>query len=123
MKIEINARTNDNSVMIIRGNRHKIKLDSGEVINVVTDKRTDDVLGPMWFVSHIESGLNIIPPRYYVYPRFIFRLIDDCDLEPITERNALKIAKYVWDSIFKNEGKTFEEVWQERENNLKNKEK
>jgi hypothetical protein len=118
MKTEIQARTKDNSTMIICGNRHKLKLKSGEVINVITDKRDDDVLGPMWFVTHVESGLNIIPPKYYQYPRFIVRKEDDCDLDPITERNALKIAQYVWDTIYETQNKTFEQVWKNREENL-----
>lgn len=117
MKIEIKARTKDNSEMIIKGNRHRLKLNSGEIINVITDKRTDDVLGPMWFVSHIESGLNIIPPQYYCYPRLVF--FGDCDLDPTTERNALIICKFVFDGYYKNYGKTFKQIFEERERKLK----
>lgn len=124
MKTEINARTDDDSIMIIRGNGHKLKLNSGEVINVVTDKRCDGLTsglnGQLWYVSHIDSGLSIIPIRYYCYPRIIWN--DDIDLDPTTEKNALKIAKYELDKIFEAKHQTFSELLKRREKELEEKE-
>ena len=117
-KVTINARTKDNSAMVIEGNRHKIKLESGEVIDVVTDRReVHPVFGRQWFVTHIDSGLNIVPPRYYCYPHIIWDY--DIDLDPTTERNALKIAKHTFNTIYRTQNKTFAQILEEREKQLK----
>ena len=117
-KVTINARTKDNSAMVIEGNRHKIKLDSGEVINVVTDRReVHPVFGRQWFVTHIDSGLWIIPKRYYCFPRIVWS--HDCDLDPTTEKNALKIAKHTFDTIYRTQNRTFAQVLADREKELK----
>lgn len=113
-KVTINARTKDNSAMVIEGNRHKIKLESGEVIDVITDKR--DIHpegGPQWFVTHIDSGFNIVPPRYYYYPHIIWD--NDIDLEPTTEKNALEIAEHTFNTIYRTQNKTFAQILADRE--------
>lgn len=118
MKTKIEIRTKDGSKKKIKGFKTQLKLKSGEIINVVVDKRKDKYYGNMWFVTHIESGLLIVPPQYYCFPRLIVDL-DELDLDPDTKDNALEIAKYNLDRIYAKRGKTFTEIWNERERLIK----
>ena len=113
MKQEIKIRMENGKDRIIKGNKRTITFLSGETINVITDKRADK----MWYVTHCASGLNIVPPRYYVYPRIVF--FGDCDLDPTTEKNAIEIVRFTFDGYYKLYGKRFCDIWQEREKQLK----
>ena len=70
MKTEINiirenSKTGQRNEDTTIANRHILKLATGEIISVGTDKR-----GDCWFVSDIESGLNLIYSHYYGFIEF-----------------------------------------------------
>ncbi len=119
MKVTIKIKMIDGSTKEITGSKRKLKLKSGEVIDVVVDKRKDEILGDMWFVTHVESGLALVPNWYYCYPRMLIR--EECDLDPITAKNALDIVKYEFDKLYKEKGIKFYDKWNSRETELKGK--
>lgn len=106
MKIEIEIKCeNDEGERWVRkliGNRHKIKLITGEVINVVTDKRYAH-----WFVTDVESGFCIVPPSYYG----LLCLDDEHDV--FTEKKALETATFAINNFLKLKNITFEKFRQD----------
>lgn len=103
MKTEIEIKCVNNQTDTIIGNRHKIKLITGEVVKVATDKRHD-----CWFVTDIESGLSIVSSSYYGLLCF------DDEHDVFTEKNALDTAKFCVDAHLKSKNITFEEWRKER---------
>ena len=107
MKTEIEIKCkNDEDKRCVRkiiGNKHKIKLITGEVINVVTDKRYAH-----WFVTDVKSGLCIVPPSYYGLLCF------DDEHDVFTEKNALETTKFCVDNFLKSQNITFEQWRKER---------
>lgn len=107
MKIEIEIKCeNDEGERCVRkivGNRHKIKLITGEVINVVTDKRDAH-----WFVTDVESGFCMVPPSYYGLLCF------DYEHDVFTEKKALETTKFCVDNFLKSKNITFEQWRKER---------
>lgn len=107
MKIEIEIKCeNDEGERCVRkivGNRHKIKLITGEVINVVTDKRDAH-----WFVTDVESGFCMVPPSYYGLLCF------DDEHDVFTEKKALETTKFCVDNFLKSKNITFEQWRKER---------
>jgi hypothetical protein len=103
VKTEIEIKCENNKTCTIIGNRHKIKLITGEVIKVATDKRHD-----YWFVTDIESGLAIVSPSYYGLLCF------DDEHDVFTENNALDTAKFCVDAHLKSKNISFEEWRKER---------
>lgn len=89
----------------ICGEKHELKLSNGEVIDVITDKRCKS-----WFVTDIESGLLLIPSRYYGF--IVYDTQHDCS----TEENALETAKFCIENYLKDNNITFAEM---RGNRLK----
>lgn len=103
MKTKIEIKCKNNATATIIGYRHKIKLITGEVIKVATDKRYD-----CWFVTDIESGLSIVSPSYYGLLCF------DDEHDVFTEKNALNTAKFCIDTHLTSKNITFEEWRKER---------
>lgn len=87
----------------IIGNRHKIKLCTGEVINVVTDKR-----GNQWFVSEVETGLLLVPSAYYGF------ICYDPKHDVYKEKNALETVKYCFDQHLQSKKISFKEMKEKR---------
>ena len=103
MKTEINiiresSKTGQRYEDTIIMNRHKLKLATGEIISVGTDKRED-----CWFVSDIESGLNLIYSHYYGFIEF------DPLHDVYSEKNALETAKFCIDRYLDENNITFAE--------------
>ena len=103
MKTEIkiireNLKTEQRYEDTIIVNRHKLKLATGEIISVGTDKRED-----CWFVSDIESGLNLIYSHYYGFIEF------DPLHDVYSEKNALETAKFCIDRYLAKNNITFAE--------------
>ena len=103
MKTEINiirenSKTGQRYEDTIIVNRHKLKLATGEIISVGTDKR-----GDCWFVSDIESGLNLIYSHYYGFIEF------DPVHDVYSEKNALETAKFCIDRYLAENNITFAE--------------
>lgn len=103
MKIQIkiireNLKTEQMYEDTIIVNRHKIQLATGETISVGTDKRED-----CWFVTDIESGLNVIYSHYYGFIEF------DLLHNVYSEKNALETAKFCIDKYLAENNITFAE--------------
>lgn len=106
IQIKMENGFNDTYTKTIIANRHKIKLITGETINVCTDKR-----GNQWFVTDVESGLLLVPSAYYGF------LCYDPKHDVYKERNAIQTAKYCIDEYLKSKNTTFKQM---RENRIKN---
>lgn len=111
MKIEIEIKCeNDEGERWVRklvGNRHKIRLITGEVINVVTDKRDAH-----WFVTDVESGFCMVPPSYYGLLCF------DDEHDVFTEKKALETTKFCVDRYLAENNITFAKWRTKRINQL-----
>lgn len=111
LMITMEKGTGEKYTKIIIGNRHKIKLCTGEIINVLTDKRDKQ-----WFVTEVETGLNLVPDSYYGF------LCYDTEHDIYKEKNALETAKYCLNLIIQFKKKSFKEILENRIKHL-NKEK
>lgn len=87
----------------IIGNKRKIKLNNGEIISVMTDKRKD-----MWFVTDVISGILLIPQSYYGL------IVYDEKHNVFTENNALETAKHFLDNEIENKKMGFYEMLENR---------
>lgn len=112
MKEIVNIRLYNGKLVEIMGNKHTLKLQSGEEIKVVTDKRQK-----FWYVTHCESGLNLVPLQYYNGERVVE--MGDCYLMPTTERDALEIVRFTLDGMYNLHGKKLSDIWEERKKQLK----
>lgn len=106
-----NSETGERYSEYIIGNKHKLKLITGEVLNVVTDKRQE-----YWFVTDVETGLLLVPRLYYGFINY------DPQHDVYKERNALETAKFCINRHLTERNMTFAEMRVRRLNNLKKEE-
>ena len=111
MKIEFKARYVDDVFQTKIGNKHKIKLSNGEIINVATTKEGDLIYGTWWNVSDIDSGLLIVcyNPSPYDY---LSKHTNN------TERGALLLAKDTLNFAIKDKQCSYKELLNKRFKNV-----
>ncbi|MGN0961301.1 MAG: hypothetical protein ACI4PF_03790 [Christensenellales bacterium] len=95
----------------IIGNKHTLKLCTGEKLKVVAHK--EDGYN-YWHITDIETGLNMVPEHYYGFIDY------DDKHNAFTEKNALETAKYSIDKHLNKKKITFSEMREKRLKEVQN---
>jgi len=106
-KIKFNKRYESGKIEECVGNKHILKLSTGEKIIVATTRETCDCCKLYWNVTDIETGIALV--GFYEHSMFLFFQYDNK-----TEKGALCLAIERIENSLKEKNTTYKELINKR---------